>query len=250
MTTARERPAKAALSRDGVVAAGLRILQAEGLDAVTMRRVATELDTGAASLYVYVANRDAMLEAMLDAVIGEMQLPPIVPGRWREQLIAAGEEMVRVMDRYPGIARVAIGNVPTGDRALASTEWMLGLLRDAGMHEQTIAWGVDIFALFTTAVSFENSVRQANGGIFTGPGADAYIESLRLRFASLPADRYPNLVAMVGPLTSGGEDGGNDRFVFGLEVLADGLWAHSERLKQRETEQLKQVPAAQGKTKA
>jgi len=59
---------------DVVVAAGLAILQAEGLDAVTMRRVATELDTGAASLYVYVANRDAMLEAMLDAVIGEMQL--------------------------------------------------------------------------------------------------------------------------------------------------------------------------------
>jgi AcrR family transcriptional regulator len=230
----RERPARAALSREAIVEAGLRILQQDGMEAVTMRRVAAELDTGAASLYVYVANRDAMLDAMLDHVIGEMRLPPVEPGRWREQLVAAGVEIVTVMDRYPGIARVAIGNVPMGERALASIEWMLAVLRGGGLHDQTVAWGTDVFALYTTAAAFENSVRRAAGGALDPSEVEAYIAALRLRLGSLPPDRFPNIVAMVGPLTSGGEDGGRDRFVFGLEVLADGLWAHSERLKQRE----------------
>jgi AcrR family transcriptional regulator len=199
-----------------------------------MRRVATELDTGAASLYVYVANRDAMLDAMLDAVIGEMRLPVIEPGRWREQLVAAGVEIVAVMDRYPGIARVSIGNVPIGDRAMVSVEWMLALLRGAGLHEQTVAWAVDIFALYTTAVSFENSVRKVSGGIFEGPAIEELVAMLRTRFESLPPDRFPNIVAMAGPLTSGSEEGSDERFRFGLEVLTAGFEAHSNRLKQRE----------------
>ena len=62
----RDRPAKAPLSREAVIDAGLGVLRAEGIEGVTMRRVATELDTGAASLYVYVANRQDLLNQMFD----------------------------------------------------------------------------------------------------------------------------------------------------------------------------------------
>lgn len=64
---------------------GLRILDRDGLDALTMRRVAKELDTGPASLYVYVANRDDLMAAMLDAALAQVPLPrttpTTVPGR-------------------------------------------------------------------------------------------------------------------------------------------------------------------------
>src|SRR5580704_6080250 len=82
----RDRPAKAPLSVEVVVDAALAILQSEGLEAVTMRRVGAALDTGAASLYVYVAGREGLLQAMLDRVFATVELEPPVPSRWRAQL--------------------------------------------------------------------------------------------------------------------------------------------------------------------
>src|SRR3954451_22270271 len=101
----RDRPAKAPLSREAVIEAGLGVLRAEGLDRVTMRRVAEALDTGAASLYVYVSNRQDLLDQVFDAVVGEVDLGAEPdPGRWREQLVELLTDMRKVMDRYPGIA--------------------------------------------------------------------------------------------------------------------------------------------------
>src|SRR3954453_19067426 len=69
----RERPAKPPLSRDALVAAALEIARTEGVDAVSMRRVAQALDTGPASLYVYVADRDELHELLFDAAIGRIE---------------------------------------------------------------------------------------------------------------------------------------------------------------------------------
>src|SRR5919202_563473 len=82
----RERPAKPPLSRDAIVAAALEIARTEGVEALSMRRVAQALDTGAASLYVYVADRQELQELVFDAAIGTIELPAIEPERWREQL--------------------------------------------------------------------------------------------------------------------------------------------------------------------
>ena len=72
----RERPAKPALTRAGIVAAAVAVMQAEGLDRVTMRRLAQELDTGAASLYVYVRNTAELHAAMLEELLGQVDLHP------------------------------------------------------------------------------------------------------------------------------------------------------------------------------
>jgi hypothetical protein len=66
----RERPAKPALTREGFVGAALTILEEEGLGTVTMRRIAASLDTGAASLYVYVRDTEDLQAGVLDALIG------------------------------------------------------------------------------------------------------------------------------------------------------------------------------------
>src|ERR1700754_3639375 len=81
----RDRPAKPALSRDAIVEAGLQIVRKEGIDALTMRRIAQALDTGPASLYVYVANRDELWELLFDAAIASVTTEPTDPSRWREQ---------------------------------------------------------------------------------------------------------------------------------------------------------------------
>jgi AcrR family transcriptional regulator len=72
----RDRPAKAPLSVEVVVDAALAILQSDGLEAVTMRRVAAALDTGPASLYVYISGSEGLLQALLDRVIATIELGP------------------------------------------------------------------------------------------------------------------------------------------------------------------------------
>src|SRR5580698_5998597 len=105
----RDRPAKTPLSEDAIVDAALAITRTEGLDAVTMRRIAAELDTGAASLYVYVRNRDELLRAMMDSVAGTV--PSVVPDpeRWREQVHDLMRGFRDALEAYPGLASVLTG---------------------------------------------------------------------------------------------------------------------------------------------
>src|ERR1700761_1100430 len=82
----RERPAKPALTREGIIAAAARILRDEGLGKVTMRRVAQELDTGHASLYVYVRNTEDLHAQLLDAQLAGALAGPPPEGTWRSRL--------------------------------------------------------------------------------------------------------------------------------------------------------------------
>src|SRR5581483_5676452 len=74
------------ITQEAIVAAALELLDAEGLDGLTMRRVAERLGTGAASLYWHVGSKDGLLDLLLDAVIGEQEVPDPDPERWQEQL--------------------------------------------------------------------------------------------------------------------------------------------------------------------
>ena len=80
------RESKQPLSLDLILRTALELLDAEGLDAVSMRKVAQRLGTGAASLYAYVRNKDELHELVLDLVLGEIELPEPDPARWQEQV--------------------------------------------------------------------------------------------------------------------------------------------------------------------
>lgn len=202
------------------MAAALRVLAREGLDGVTMRRVADELGTGAASLYVHVADKEELHSLMLDEVIGELPLPPHEPERWQEQLKNLARNILRVMEANTGIARVAIANVPLGPNALRAIDWMLGLLRAAGVPDQVAAYACDILPLYVTAVAFEHSVYAAGG--FDEAAVAEMNAQMRAYFEALPAERFPNVVALAVPMTAGS---GEDRFEFGLDLLVRGLAA-------------------------
>ncbi|MGW4366827.1 TetR/AcrR family transcriptional regulator [Nocardia takedensis] len=145
----RARPAKAPLSREAIVETGLRILDTDGLAALTMRRVAQELDTGAASLYVYVANRDDLMAAMLDDVIGAVPEPR--GGGWRDRLVALVEATVAAMARHQGLALVALGASPTETVTKRLIDRMRLLLAEGGVDVRTARWAVGLLYLYITA---------------------------------------------------------------------------------------------------
>jgi len=214
----RDRPAKAPLSEEAVIAAGLAILREEGMDALTMRRLARALDTGAASLYAYVANRDDLLRLLFDEVAGTIVLEPPDPARWRDQLRDLARGALDAMEAHPGIARVAFAEVPTGPNVMAVSENMLGILLAGGVDPQRAAWAIDALSLIITANAVETVIwqeREAAGE------PDAYDhDTLIGAFASLPADRFPNLVEHASVLVSGDE---RDRFAFQIDTFIDGL---------------------------
>jgi AcrR family transcriptional regulator len=217
----RDRPAKAPLSERAIVDAALAVTKSEGLAAVTMRRVATELDTGAASLYVYFRNRDQLLRAMLDRVAGSVELVEPDPKRWREQTFALLDGFRHALEAHPGLATVLPGEPIVTDESLAGVENLLALLVAGGIGRQDAAWACDILFLIVTATASEANVRAD-----TGHSADdaEFVERMRDAFEGLPPERYPQLADHAAELVTGD---GDERFRFSIETFVDGLVARS-----------------------
>lgn len=220
----RGAPRKRALSREAIVDAALAIVDAGGLDALTMRAVAGTLGTGAASLYAHVGSKEELLEQLVERVVGELHVDEAPdPERWVDQLLQTGREMRRMWARHRDLARASFARIPLGENALRGSEWMISVMRAGGLSDRAIGLGCDLLALYIGAIAYEESLEPANAA---APAEIAeFVSRLREYFASLPAERFPGIVALAGPLTEGD---GDERFEFGLEVLIRGLIAVSE----------------------
>jgi AcrR family transcriptional regulator len=216
----RDRPAKAPLSEEAIVYAALGILQSNGLEAVTMRRVAAALDTGAASLYVYVSGREGLLQAMLDRVTATIELEAPDSSRWRAQLHALLSRMRQALVEHPGIAAMTLAEPPTTESVLRLTENLLGILLAGGVDPQHAAWACDIFVLLVTAVASEDDVRRARGR--SVEDRRERVDELYKTFAALPPDRFPLIAAHATQMVAGDTD---ERFRFAIDVVIDGVIA-------------------------
>jgi AcrR family transcriptional regulator len=218
----RDRPAKAPLSEGAVVDAALAILKSEGLEAVTMRRVAAALDTGAASLYVYVPGRDGLLQAMLDRVTATIELEVPDPSCWRAQLHSLLERMRQALIAHPGMAAMTLEDPPTTEVVLRLTENLLGILFAGGLDPQSAAWACDIFVLLVTAVVSEDDVRRARG--HSDDDRRQQVDGIYKTFLDLPPDRFPLIAAHATEMVAGDSD---ERFRFAVDVLIDGVVARA-----------------------
>jgi AcrR family transcriptional regulator len=215
----RDRPAKPALSRDAIVEAALEIAREKGIDATSMRRVAQALDTGPASLYVYVANRNELWELMFDAALATVTTEPTDPARWREQLHELAGRIVHMMAvDFPGMARLAMVHIPVGDNSLRVAESMLSLLKAGGVEDQAAAYAMDLVTSYLNAIAYEQSLYAA---LYNDPAhVEREVARIAERFTGLPADRYPTIAALAQQMTAGD---GEERFALGLDVIVNGL---------------------------
>jgi AcrR family transcriptional regulator len=219
---AKAKPARRQLSRDAVVDAALRVLDKEGLDAVTMRRVAQELQTGPASLYVHVTNKDEMHQLLLDRVAGEIPLQQADPERWQEQVKQLLRDSVGVFSAHPGVAQLAMSGLPSTPNALLVMENMLTLLRAGGLSDQVVAWAGDLLGMFVPATALEESFFRAAG--LTEESMAQFAQQYGDYLRSLPAEQFPTTAALADHMIAGG---GRERFDFKLDVLLAGLVAIS-----------------------
>ncbi|WP_437032813.1 TetR/AcrR family transcriptional regulator [Streptomyces sp. enrichment culture] len=214
-TSRRERPAKPALSRRWIVDTAVAIMRAEGLQKVTMRRLAQELDTGPASLYVYVANTAELHAAVLDALLGEVDLGGAdTEGDWREQLRAVLTSYTLVLFAHPQLARSALVARPSGENYLRLVERILALLSRSGAPQAQVAWGVDKLLQVATATAAEQSAREQDPA--SVDDWNATVRALR----TADAATHPAITSHMPDLIGGSA---HDRMRWTFDVLVNGI---------------------------
>src|SRR5436190_8442847 len=213
------------LTQEAIVETALRLLDAEGLDGLTMRRVAEELDTGPASLYWHVGSKDGLLDLLMDHVIGEQEVPDSDPERWREQLKDVARTMRETILRHRDIVRISIGRVPLGPNALRYSERVLAILRAGGVPDRLAVHG---FLLLIAVVNGFTIDETGQGGQPPAdqPPPEAAADQVRDYIASLPPAQFPNMVALADEFAVADQD---LRFELLLDLYVDGLARRAER---------------------
>lgn len=231
------RADKPQLSREAIVAAAMRIVDGEGLDAVSMRRIAHEFGTGAASLYAYVANKDELLDLIFDWVMGETadRWPETEPtaDNWRDLARDTIRLAHEVLTSHRDVARAFQGRIPFGSNGLRLVEIQLAIMRAGGVPDGVAAFAGDLIGQFLISWAVEDDMWRTRFADADEERIAGQMAEIRDYLAALPADRFPNVVALAGPLMSQQPEG-LDRFELGLEVLLRGIASFAADARERD----------------
>jgi AcrR family transcriptional regulator len=200
---------KAPLSRDRIVAEGLKLLTKHGLEGMSLRQVAAALDTGPASLYAYVDDLESLRALVLDKALGKV-VTVDAKRDWRAQVKSVLESYARVLLKTPGLAQLALNTIAAGPNSLRIIEALLESLELGGLDSSTGAWAVDLLMLYVTAIGAEHSSERAP--VHQGPIAHA--------LKAVSSEQHPRVHAAREELISGD---GEERFDWAIETLLTGV---------------------------
>jgi AcrR family transcriptional regulator len=225
-----EEDRRRTLTRDRMVAEALSVIAADGVDALSMRALAARLGVVPAALYRHVRNKEQLYDLVLDGVLAEVdpELDHSLP--WTDQVKTLAHRLRTVLENHPGIAGLLKTRDPLGPHSLALAEAFLAPLHAAGLPARETGLAYHLlydytlgFALPSPTAINEQRVRDA-----------ATRSRLHEFFRSLPADRFPALIAL-------GEhvwvDNRDERFTAGLDTILDGL--ETARRRRRRSQQPK-----------
>jgi len=215
------RPERRPLTRESIIDAAMRVVDGDGLGALSMRRLALELRVVPASLYGHVSGRDEVLQLLLDRVAGEIARPPAHLGDWEEQCREFLRALRSALINHNDLASAAIGNIPTGPNWMRMVDRLLGLLVAGRLPASSAAYASDLLIEHVVMDAYEGALFRQR--LKSDPG---YFDALSEYLGELPADEFPNIAAMVGQLTAGGSGSSDARFEFGLDVMFHSL-AHA-----------------------
>jgi TetR/AcrR family transcriptional regulator, tetracycline repressor protein len=210
------------LSRDVIVDKALAVAAEDGLDAVTIRRLANEFDVTPMALYWHVKTKEDLLAAAADRVIDSIQIETSDDDPWSDQLRAALTELVRALRDNPQIAPLVPARIVACESGLVLTERALRALATAGFSTAEAAQIAGQALL--TAITLVTSDGVDDSGTSTEE-REAHLRVKQAAMAALPPDRYPYLVAAAPDMTHCADaDGyfgfGIDLFIAGVEGLA------------------------------
>jgi AcrR family transcriptional regulator len=224
----RSRRGQPPLSREQIVSAAIELLDAEGLDGLSMRRLGARLAAGATSVYWHVANKDELLELAMDTVMGEIEVPDPADVGWRTAAGACAHEFRSAILRHPWLIGLMSVRPPIGPHAMRMGDRMIGALAAAGFTGAELAFAGSLVAAHvvgsaTTEVAMHRASAQA------GRSPNELVAELEPYLTSLAAE-YPHYAAAWSESRNMDmEKFQGDGFTFGLERLLDGLQTWLDR---------------------
>jgi AcrR family transcriptional regulator len=198
------------LSRERIVRTALDMLDRDGIDELSMRRLAEALGVGTMTLYGYFRTKGELLDAVADSAAGEEALPPR-RGSWRAQLRTLMRQVRRNVVRHPNLAALRMNRPLLSAGVLRVAERGYEILRAAGFDEAGAARGYRLLFTYTFG-----------SALFSGPEPSEQLKrEARAALVRLPPEEYPALTTAADAAVEA--LGGDAQFEFGLERLLDGL---------------------------
>ena len=215
-TTKRQR-----LNRDRIVEGALLLADDVGMDAFTIRRLASALGVGPMTIYHYFPNKEAIIDAMVDAVYAQIALPP-TDEEWTDAIRLRCVSAREVLNRHPWAPPYMESRTSPGPATLRHHDAVLDCLRRGGLSLQMTAHAYAILDSFLHGFALEEASLPASGDEETQEVAEEMT-------AALDAERYPSLFEFATEHVMQPGYSFSASFEFGLDLIIDGLSAASER---------------------
>jgi TetR/AcrR family transcriptional regulator, tetracycline repressor protein len=223
------------LSREEIVRSALAVADGEGLDAVTVRRIAADHGVTHMALYWHFRGKEQLLNGIAEYLFAQIQLPPAAesghsgePGEsepWDRRLFSTLSAMLAVLRPHPAAAQLAPARVLSSDAGLRIAEHVLGILREAGFSgEQSAVIATQLLMSVIALVT-------GHPGPSRGDDPQGYEAAIRARTAALTAldpAQFPNVTGIAAPLASCADD--DSYYDSGLELLTGGVRAMAASL--------------------
>jgi AcrR family transcriptional regulator len=202
------------LTRERLLAGAIVLADARGLGALTIRSLADELGVKPMSIYHHVANKDAILDGMIDHVFGEIALPPAETD-WRSAIRARAVSARDVLRRHPWAIGLMDSRKNPGPATLRHHEAVIGTLRRGGFPVQMVGHAYSLLDSYTYGFAVQEAALPLDPE--DAPRmAEAFLEEL-------DRDEYPNLAGLAEEVALRSGHGEQDEFEFGLEMVLDSL---------------------------
>lgn len=217
----RKGRGRASLDRERVFRGAMAVADVSGIAGLTIRSLAKELGAKPMSLYHYVANKDEILDGVVDLVFSEIELP--TPGEdWRQELRGRAVSARQVLRRHPWAIALLESRTTPGPATLQHHDAFIATLRAAGFSIEMAAHAFAVLDAFVYGFALQEATLP-----FEGP--DEVADLVTSMLEGFPADRYPHLAEMATEhVLQPGYDFG-DEFDFGLDLILDALDAVVQR---------------------
>ncbi len=206
------------LTRQRIVAEALAVIAAEGAQSLSMRALAARLGVVPGALYRHVRGKEQLYDLILDAVVGEVDCRADPAAPWTAQIATLARRLRAVLEERPGVAALLKTRDPLTPASLALAEAFLAPLHAAGLPGRQAAMAFRLIYDYTLGFALSDPTSPAEQRLRDS----ATREQLHAFFRTLPAGRFPTLVAYGTHAWEGDRD---QRFSAGLETLLRGLQA-------------------------
>lgn len=210
----RRRRPRGSLTRQRVVEAALELADRDGLDALTMPTLASQLECGVMTLYGYIESKEDLLDAIALRGLADLRLPRPMPSESTEVLLAWGRALRTTLLAHPSMPVIFLSRAVIGPGIFHGIEVLLGALSRSGVQATSglhAIYAVLIYATGFVAWELPRTRMQA---------ASAYAAQWRREFAGLPPEDFPMTARIQDELP---RVAGNEQFEVGLKALVAGL---------------------------